>query len=216
MTIEQIEAKQRIFDAALRLFAMKGYSAVGVREIAREADVNISMISYYYGGKVGILRVIIEQFFDSYKQILKEIKGQNTSVEDSIYSIVASMVQFLKENPELCMVAFSELPYDEPEIADLKASKVPDMYQNVSWLITSHNIPMTDTRLISMIGPTLVGMVFNNFRLRKVIQKAFNVETDDEYDEMFIKVISTLFLSGIKGISERLINPEEDKNNENG
>ena len=36
--------KQRILDIAIVLFAQKGYSAVGVREIAKEANVNVSMI----------------------------------------------------------------------------------------------------------------------------------------------------------------------------
>ena len=40
MTEEQKNAKQRIFDAALSLFAQKGYAAVGVREIA-EKDWNV-------------------------------------------------------------------------------------------------------------------------------------------------------------------------------
>ena len=53
-------AKQRIFEAALALFARKGYAAVGVREIAKHANVNISMINYYYGEKAGILKAIID------------------------------------------------------------------------------------------------------------------------------------------------------------
>jgi len=55
------EAKDRIFDAAKSLFARKGYAAVSVREIAKKAKVNISMLNYYYGGKIGILREVLSR-----------------------------------------------------------------------------------------------------------------------------------------------------------
>ena len=59
-------AKQRIFDTSVSLFARKGYAGVGIREIAKKAGVNISMINYYYEGKVGILKEIINQCYDKY------------------------------------------------------------------------------------------------------------------------------------------------------
>ena len=75
MTEQQIkDAKERILDAAISLFAQKGHAAVGVREIARVANVNISMISYYYEGKIGILKAIIERFHDSYFQVWQRLK----------------------------------------------------------------------------------------------------------------------------------------------
>ena len=67
------EPKQRIMDAAISLFAQKGYAGVGVREIASKADVNIAMISYYFEGKLGILKAIIEEFFSHYSEILSDI-----------------------------------------------------------------------------------------------------------------------------------------------
>ncbi len=41
------DAKRRIVSAAVRLFAQKGYSAVGVREIAEAAGTTQRAISYY-------------------------------------------------------------------------------------------------------------------------------------------------------------------------
>ncbi len=68
---DKISSRDRIFNAAISLFAQKGYSAVGVRELATEAGVNISMISYYFGGKIGLLKDIIEQFYNEYSEIIR-------------------------------------------------------------------------------------------------------------------------------------------------
>lgn len=56
-----IEARQRLMDAALVLFADRGFAKTSIREIALAAHVNIAAISYYFGDKVGLYRAV---FFD--------------------------------------------------------------------------------------------------------------------------------------------------------
>lgn len=48
---ESLDAKQRLLDAAERVFAEKGYDLATVREICREAGANIAAINYYFGDK---------------------------------------------------------------------------------------------------------------------------------------------------------------------
>ena len=49
--LEAPDAKQRLLDAAERVFAAKGFEAATVREICREAGANIAAINYYFGDK---------------------------------------------------------------------------------------------------------------------------------------------------------------------
>ena len=65
-----IEPKERIVRAAAALFAEKGFAGIGVREISKAADVNISMISYYFSGKIGVLKAIVENFLFEYTKIV--------------------------------------------------------------------------------------------------------------------------------------------------
>ena len=60
---ENLDPKERIMVSAAKLFAQKGFAAVGVREIAKDANVNISMVSYYYNGKNELLKALIEKYF---------------------------------------------------------------------------------------------------------------------------------------------------------
>jgi AcrR family transcriptional regulator len=52
--------RERIMVAALGLFAQKGLHGVGVREIAREAGVNVNLISYYFTSKDELYARLIE------------------------------------------------------------------------------------------------------------------------------------------------------------
>ncbi len=53
------KSKQRILDSATKLFAQKGYDGVGIREICKEVNANICMISYFWGGKKDYIKVLL-------------------------------------------------------------------------------------------------------------------------------------------------------------
>ena len=48
----------QIIQTAEKLFADKGFSGTSVRDIADEADVNLAMISYYFGSKEKLLEAL--------------------------------------------------------------------------------------------------------------------------------------------------------------
>lgn len=52
------EARNRLLDAAMRLFAENGFAKTSTRDIAEAAQVNISSISYYFGDKAGLYRAV--------------------------------------------------------------------------------------------------------------------------------------------------------------
>ncbi len=198
-----IEPKQRILDAAISLFAQKGFASVGVREIAKEADVNIAMISYYFEGKVGILKSVLEEFFDRYSQMLQDAVDEGKSTEEGIRSLISHMTDFVRENTELAIVAYNELPLDLPELAELKAEKITRMIGIMSGLIKKFGLDPEDTYHLGMIGPSLISMVFMNFRIQSILRNVFKVKFDDAYYDDFKETIATLFLSGIQGIAAK-------------
>ncbi|MFZ6681228.1 CerR family C-terminal domain-containing protein [Undibacterium sp. Tian12W] len=58
LRVDGMEARTRLLDAALILFAEKGYAKTSIREIAKAADVNISAISYYFSDKAGLYHAV--------------------------------------------------------------------------------------------------------------------------------------------------------------
>jgi AcrR family transcriptional regulator len=59
-TTEKNDTASRIMQTAEKLFARKGFECVSIRELAAECGVNISLISYHFGGKEQLLEKIIE------------------------------------------------------------------------------------------------------------------------------------------------------------
>lgn len=73
MNYEQ-NPKNKILDAAKKLFVTKGYQATTIREIANEAKVNSALIQYHFKGKQGLLVTIasevLEEEFEYFSDIL--------------------------------------------------------------------------------------------------------------------------------------------------
>ena len=52
------ETKQRILDAATRLFTNNGYAGTSVRMITREAAVPVALVNYHFGSKQGLMEAV--------------------------------------------------------------------------------------------------------------------------------------------------------------
>lgn len=51
--------KDRLLEAAIKIFALHGFEGAGTRLITREAGANISAIPYYFGGKEGLYASVL-------------------------------------------------------------------------------------------------------------------------------------------------------------
>lgn len=54
-----INTEQKIIEVAKNLFAEKGFHGTSIRDICKTAGVNISLISYYFGGKDELYKVVV-------------------------------------------------------------------------------------------------------------------------------------------------------------
>jgi len=197
-------AKQRIFEAALALFARKGYAAVGVREIAKHASVNISMINYYYGEKAGILKAIINECYDRYFKTIKPVGDEDLPIAEHIRKMIRASVMFFKENTELAIVAFDVIPLDIPEVMDLKTKWVFGIREGMANFRNKLGVDARDP-LQESIGPTaFVAVILNHFQGKYVIEqypqfKEYAAQLNDEFYERYADALADLFLHGWMG-----------------
>ncbi len=68
--------KDDIFEAAVYLFYMKGYSATSIRDIARRAGGNSANIAYHFQHKQGLLEYCFTDFFEGYTKGIESIAEQ--------------------------------------------------------------------------------------------------------------------------------------------
>jgi AcrR family transcriptional regulator len=218
---EETQAKARIFGSATSLFARKGFAQVTTREIAKNADANLSLINYYYGGKVGILKEIVNECYDKYFAAIRDSDEKAASPQERLRLIARGLVKFFRENTELAMVGLNVLPIDLPEIIDLKVKWVTENRDVTKGLFRQLGVDMEDVIQMHVFRGLLTTIVNSHFQSmyawKHVLEAAAKSEKkpewltdepeeklDDAFYEKYSDMLVQLYLNGLTGITGKV------------
>ena len=79
--------RETILDCALKLFAERGYDAVGVQEIAEAAGIQKPTLYHYFGNKVGLLNTLLEENFAPLFMELEKSASYEHDVKNTLESV---------------------------------------------------------------------------------------------------------------------------------
>ncbi|SFG42822.1 transcriptional regulator, TetR family [Sporolactobacillus nakayamae] len=119
------KSKEAVVHSALKLFTMSGYDGVSVRAIASDAGVNIALVSYYFGGKQGLLEYLMATFFEGYLSALEkaeqETSGQISSVE-RLTVVAEQLIRYQQHCFYLSRFVHREMTLDNQLVRELMSS----------------------------------------------------------------------------------------------
>jgi AcrR family transcriptional regulator len=94
------EARNRLIDAALVLFAERGYTKTSTREIALAAQANIASISYYFGDKAGLYRAVFTDPRCNPNVPPEAIDDTGISLQQALHRLMQSFLEPLKKGQQ--------------------------------------------------------------------------------------------------------------------
>jgi len=68
--ITAAQTREQLLHAALRVFALHGYEAVGLREIAEAAGMTHGLVRHHFGSKEGVWRAAVDLAVTRYETVL--------------------------------------------------------------------------------------------------------------------------------------------------
>lgn len=113
------EEKSRalLLDAAKKLFGNKGFNGTTVREIAQEAGVNLSLVSYYFEGKEGLYRTCLDQFGQARLSVAQRILAPVDTRSEFRLRLRMAIEEILNaqlQEPDLAQMIHREIEADLP------------------------------------------------------------------------------------------------------
>jgi len=207
-----LSKEENILFAAEKLFAELGFEGTSTREIAKTANVNISMISYYFGSKEKLYEKLVEyrmnegQFFskdilertdiDEWGKILKIVDQFSDKVRhQKCFYRIMQREQLHTKNPQ--MVEF------------LKQTKMGfiAMYSKILESGLQKGI-FTKNPPIYLLHSTVSGTLFYASNAKEMYKEFLN-DTEDE--EVFDEKYYTELNKHIKYLLKDLLGYEENK-----
>lgn len=207
-----VSKEENILFAAEKLFAEKGFEGTSTREIAKSANVNISMISYYFGSKEKLYEKLVEYRMSEGQFFSKDILERTDINEwEKIEKIVDQFAGRVRHNKCFYRIMQREQLYTEnPQIvAFLKQTKMGfiTMYSRVLESGLEKGI-FTKNPPIYLIHSTVSGTLFYASNGKEMYKEFLN-NTEDE--EVFDEKYYTELNKHIKYLLKDLLGYEENK-----
>lgn len=212
----KVESKAKVIDestrvkllsAATLLFSRKGFDRVSVRDIAKESGYNISLVSYYFGGKERLYIEIFKNYFNRiHKEVLrleeahKDIKKPMTRKEflDEFRKSLNFMMEEFLIDPELKILMHRELMDGFPrtkkvfeEHFNIMKGRITHFYERAQYsghIKASLNVPTLTIILYRSFEAYLVSYFFVKPIRELGIDPVKNKNLFlDQFEEIFLK-----------------------------
>lgn len=116
----RIETRERIYRAALRIFAQRGYLETTVEDITEAADVGKGTFFNYFPTKEHVLATYGEERVAAVERALKKVRPANQSVLAVLRELATDLAGQSSESPDLLRSIFAAHLSCEPVRAELQ------------------------------------------------------------------------------------------------
>jgi len=197
-------------EAAEALFAERSFSGTSVRDIAEAADVNLAMISYYFGSKEKLMEAMFTYRGEHYKlQLQNIIRNNSLSSKQKVEKLIEEYVDriFQKQNFHKIMVREQMTNNNGPVsklIYELKSGNQALIKQLIQE--GQKNGEFKKNVDISFLMMTLVGTVSQLMTARHFYRKMNDLESLSE--EEFEKYIKKKLSAHLKNLFKAMLDYE--------
>ena len=133
------EKRENIISAAKQAFAEKGFSAVGIREIARHAGINSATLYHYFKNKEELYAAVLDRTFKEILSIMGEFaRMPRTDVYDGmiIREMIYRYMDFLNDNRDFLKIMIHELNLDSDLISKISKKYWKDFFSQTEEFIS--------------------------------------------------------------------------------
>jgi len=103
------DKRARILEAAIRVFARKGYHGSRIADIAGEAGIAYGLVYHYFKNKEEILGTVFEERWGAFLDTLEQVAAQPTPARDRLASVAAVILGGHHVRPEWVKVLVLEI-----------------------------------------------------------------------------------------------------------
>ncbi len=117
------DAKRRlILDAAVRVFALKGYDASRVSDVAKEAGVAYGLVYHYFGSKDAVLEAVFREQWGRLLAAVALAEETGKTAPEQLGLVVKIVLRAWRDDPDLVRLLVREItrsPHIQDELDEI-------------------------------------------------------------------------------------------------
>jgi len=191
--MEWNEKQIRILEIAEKLFAENSFDGTSIRQISKEADINIAMISYYFGSKEKLLKALLLYRMGDFKMELEFRISKNQDFLKTLDEIVELVLQKIHRNRRTYKIIHFEYSNENRSIDfDSYIEQKRENYGMIEKFVVRGQKAGIFSKNVntSLIMPTILGTYFHFYYNKRFFRSRYNLKETDSID-LFISEVLT-------------------------
>jgi TetR/AcrR family fatty acid metabolism transcriptional regulator len=133
-----VDKRRLILDAAIRVFARRGFHHCRVSDVADEAGVAYGLVYHYFDSKEEILNTLFLERWQIMLDAIAEIDSkQEVPARDKLYRIASFIIDSYRHDPELMKVIIVEVTRSAHSFGRLHLEKIREAYAGIAKIVES-------------------------------------------------------------------------------
>jgi AcrR family transcriptional regulator len=125
--------EEKILDRTLFLIGKNGSSNVSIRAIAKEANVNVSAINYYFRTKDEMLRHAKEFYMSNTRMITSILDQEELEEEEKLILFANEIMEYVIRFPGITVLLKEAVEHIEDEISQQIVAVTHQMHQKMEY-----------------------------------------------------------------------------------
>ena len=188
--------EEKIYEAARRIFLLKGMEGARMQEIADEAGMNKALLHYYFRSKENLFKAVFKDIFTKFFSKVKDTIFSDISAKEKLIVFIDNYINLIQANPYVPQFIINEINRDPKVLKTLmfesgiEPQKILEMFFNEA---QASNLSKLDPRHIIV---SILGMLIFPFVARPLLQMIYFNDNQEAY---------TVFLNERKEIVKNMI-----------
>jgi len=130
-----VDKRRLILDAAVSVFAHRGFHHCRVSDVADEAGVAYGLVYHYFDSKEEILNTLFLERWEIMLEAIAEIDARALPVRDKLYSIAGFIIDSYRHDPDLMKVIIVEVTRAANSFGAVHLPKIREAYTSIATIV---------------------------------------------------------------------------------
>ncbi len=191
-----LDTKERIKQAALKLFSTKGFLGATTKEIAKEARVAEVTLFRYFSSKENLFEEVLRDysFLSELRRILEHVKDMR--FEEALHLIAKRFLEALKARKDIIRIIQSEVYRYPDKVQVIYHRMIDEFIQTIAdYLKGLKEQGITKDLDDAYTARAFMGFIFSLFNMQEILMRS-RYKKDDE--QALLAAYVDIFIRGIK------------------